>query len=364
MNDKAGKIVEGKSINSPQRRGWLLEIMSILLLFCVQPLLSAKTPSEPPPKTLLEQYLHCDGIEEFAYYQEYPGRTNQFPNTYWCGSYQGNNFLFLMSYDPIEGIPETLPSSIQLMTSACFETNWWAISSGPLSYTREIWVDKNIPEEEDNGVRGQCNSEIYYFREAILNLGLAHSSEAMMTLDKGKYADRHTQVITYSVTEKTDFGMPRVIRADVLNLEGKNPPIVWRKVIDYTTNPDGQHVPCLITHYGLREGDKEEMLMRRIVITKLIPAKEKLTRSHFLRSGFEDASRFPKIGPSVYYVEGKKMVGYDDKSNKVYRMSPDDPRLLNEPSKRRLLHGYWISSIFITVVAFSFFWFLKKYKQT
>ena len=346
---------QSRGINSPQRRGWLLGIASILLLFCVQPLLSAKTPSEPPPKTLLEQYLHCDGIEEFAYYQEYPGRTNQFPNTYWCGSYQGNNFLFLMSYDPIEGIPETLPSSIQLMTSACFETNWWAISSGPLSYTREIWVDKNIPEEEDNGVRGQCNSEIYYFREAILNLGLAHSSEAMMTLDKGKYADRHTQVITYSVTEKTDFGMPRVIRADVLNLEGKNPPIVWRKVIDYTTNPDGQHVPCLITHYGLREGDKEEMLMRRIVITKLIPAKEKLTRSHFLRSGFEDSSSFNKVGPSVYYVEGKKMVGYDGKSNKVYRMQPDDPRLLQESPKKYFLLKYLISLIFITFVALFIF---------
>ncbi len=71
MNDKAEKIVEGKSINSPQRRGWLLGIAGILLLVCVQPLLSAKT--------LLEQYLNCDGFEEFAFYLSIRDRQINFP---------------------------------------------------------------------------------------------------------------------------------------------------------------------------------------------------------------------------------------------------------------------------------------------
>ena len=363
MNINDDKMCQSRSIHSPHRCGWLLGSMSILLLFCVQPLLSAKTPSEPPPKTLLEQYLDCNGLEEFAFYIEYPGKTNQFPNVYWCGSYQEDNFLFIRSSVPLGEIPAALRNDIPLMTFARFESTWWRISSDPLFCTRGVWEDKHIPDEEDNEVNFQCIGNVRHIRETLLNLGLSHTSGVMMSRDGGKFTNQQAQVvIDYSITEKNEAGMPKEIVAKVLNLEGINPPIVWRKVISYRYDADGKYLPSSITHYGTREGESEQLL-KYVAITELIPAKEKLPRSHFLRQEFEDASRFPKIGPSVYYVEGKKMVGYDDKSNKVYRMSPDDPRLLNEPSKRRLLYGYWISSIFITVVAFSFFWFLKKYKQ-
>ena len=29
--------------------------------------------------------------KEFAFYLEYPGQTDQFPSTYWCGTYQDGN---------------------------------------------------------------------------------------------------------------------------------------------------------------------------------------------------------------------------------------------------------------------------------
>jgi len=54
------------------------------------------------------------------------------------------------------------------------------------------------------------------------------------------------------------------------------------------------------------------------------------------------------------------MVGYDSNSNKVYRMQPDDPRLLNEPNQKKIIWGYWISAVLIGSLAFVSFLFIKK----
>jgi hypothetical protein len=88
IDDKAEKMGQGKSASSLQRRGWLLGIAGILLLFCMQPLLSAKT--------LLEQYLNCDGFEEFVFYHEYPGENGSISQYVLVGSFQdGHSLLFL-----------------------------------------------------------------------------------------------------------------------------------------------------------------------------------------------------------------------------------------------------------------------------
>jgi hypothetical protein len=108
ISDKAEKMGQGKSINSPQRRGWLLGIASILLLFCVQPMLSAKT--------LLEQYLNCDGFEEFVFHIETPGKTNQ--NHFFCGSYQNGNYLLIRSAQQLGGIPDTLKTDFSGLSAS------------------------------------------------------------------------------------------------------------------------------------------------------------------------------------------------------------------------------------------------------
>ncbi len=356
MNDKAEKIVEGKSINSPQRRGWLLGIAGILLLVCVQPLLSAKT--------LLEQYLNCDGFEEFAFYLEYPGQTDQFPSTYWCGSYQNENFLLIISAEPIASIPDTLSSEEPLFTSTRYDRTWWIIDTSSSAYGRKVWEDQGIPEEENNNVKIQCIHSINTLYGNLLNLGLFYSGMDMH-FDNGSYTSLETHIsVEYEITEKNEDGLPTTILAKSINLEGLNTPVTWKRKIEYSSNEEGKKIPREIILSTIND-DGAERVKSRIVIDKLIPATGILPREHFLRTEYTDTKGFTNYGaPTTFYVRSNQLVGFDSKSNEVIRMEPDDPRLLNEPSEAssRPLR-YWISAVFVIVVAFSFFWFLKKYKQ-
>ena len=346
---------QGKSINSPQRRGWLLGIASILLLFCVQPMLSAKT--------LLEQYLNCDGFEEFVFHIETPGKTNQ--NHFFCGSYQNGNYLLIRSAQQLGGIPDTLKTDFSgLSASIHFDETWWVINTDFLGYDRKIWEDKGLAEEKGNEVERECLGDLCTLRETLLNYGLGHSAWSDLNPDQGTYTNEVTQaIVDYAIAEKTENGMPKVIHAHFTDIEGVVPNSTWKRVVEYTQKEDHSEIPLSISCFVIREGGNE-VLKRKIVIDKLIPASHPLSREHFLRPGFEDSDFATNGRPTTYYVRSNQLVGFDSKSNEVIRMEPDDPRLLNEPSEAssRPLR-YWISAVFVIVVAFSFFWFLKKYKQ-
>jgi hypothetical protein len=352
MNNNAEKMSQSRSIHSPQRCGWLLGIMSILLLFCVQPLLSAKT--------LLEQYLNCDGFEEFAFYLEYPGQTDQFPSTYWCGTYQDGNFLLIRSGEPVASIPDSLPSEVPLFTTTHFDRTWWIIDTSSSVYERKVWEDQGIPEEENNNVKIQCIHSVNTLYGNLLNFGLFHSG-INMHLDNGSYTNSETHIfVEYEITEKNEDGLPTTILAKSINLEGLNTPVTWKRKIEYSSNEEGKKIPCEIISSTIYD-DGVEKVKSRIVIDKLIPATGVLPREHFLRSAYTDTRGFTNYGaPTTYYVRSNLMVGVDSKSNEVIRMEPDDPRLLNAPDQKKIIFWYWISAIAISVFSISFIFIYKK----
>ncbi|MDI9400528.1 MAG: hypothetical protein QM428_01165, partial [Verrucomicrobiota bacterium] len=225
--ENSGIMVRSKGTFDLLKRG-CLTFLSVLVLLCSQSLLSAKT--------LLEQYLNCDGFEEFSFYLEYPGQTDTFPNTYWCGAYQNENFLLIRSGEPIASIPETLPSEVSLFTSARFDRTWWIVDTSSSGYERKVWEDQGIPEEENNNVEIQCIHSVNTLYGNFLNFGLFYSG-INMHLDNGSYTNSETLIsVEYEITEKNEDGLPTTILAKSINLEGLNTPVTWKRKIEYSSN--------------------------------------------------------------------------------------------------------------------------------
>ena len=350
MNNKAEKMGQSRSINSLQRRGWLLGIAGILLLFCVQPLLSAKT--------LLEQYLNCDGFEEFVFHIEIPGKTNQ--NHYFCGSYQNGHYLLVRSAQRLDGIPDTLKTdSSGLSTSIHFDQTWWVINTDFLGYDRKIWEDKGLVEEKGNEVERECLGDLCTLRETLLNYGLGHSAWNDLNSDQGTYTNEFSQaIVDYAIVEKTKNGMPKVIHAHFTDIEGVIPNATWKRVIEYTLREDNLETPLSISSFVIREGGKE-VLKKKIVIDKLIPASHPLSREHFLRPGFEDSDFATNGRPTTYYVRSNQLVGFDSKSNEIVRLKADDPRWIEEKDSKKLLIGYWVLAILISILALLSVFFIQ-----
>jgi hypothetical protein len=349
--ENSGIMVRSKGTFDLLKRGCLASL-SVLVLLCSQSLLSAKT--------LLEQYLNCDGFEEFAFYLEYPGQTDQFPNTYWSGAYQNENFLLIRSGEPIASLPETLPSEVPLFTSTRFDRTWWIIDTSPSGYERKVWEDQGIPEEENNNVEIQCIHSINTLYGNLLNFGLFYSG-INMHLDNGSYTNSETLIsVEYEITEKNEDGLPITILAKSINLERLNTPVIWKRKIEYSSNETGEKIPCEILLSTIND-DGVERIKSRIVIDKLIPATGVLPREHFLRPAYTDTRGFTDYGaPTTYYVRSNQLVSLDSKSNEVIRMEPDDPRLLNIPDRRKVNFWYWISAIAITVFIIPFIFTFKK----
>ena len=350
MNDKAEKMGQSKGINSLQRRGWFLGIVSILLLFCVQPLLSAET--------LLEQYLNCNGFEEFVFHIEIPGKTNQ--THYFCGSYQNGNYLLLRSAQRLGGIPDTLKTdSSGLSTSIHFDQTWCVINTDFLGYDRKIWEDKGLVEEKGNEVERECLGDLCTLRETLLNYGLGHSAWNDLNPDQGTYTNEFSQaIVDYAISEKTKNGMPKVIHAHFTDVEGFLPTTTWKRVVEYTLKDDNLEIPLSISCFVIREGGKE-VLKKKIVIDKLIPASHPLSREHFLRPGFEDSDFATNGRPTTYYVRSNQLVGFDSKSNEVVRLKADDPRWIEEKDSKKLLIGYWVLAILISILALLSVFFIQ-----
>jgi hypothetical protein len=341
IDDKAEKMGQGKSASSLQRRGWLLGIAGILLLFCMQPLLSAKT--------LLEQYLNCDGFEEFVFYHEYPGKTDQYPSMYWSGSFQDGHSLFIFTRTPQAGVPDTLSTNQSLSLSACFEDTWWSFNVSSRVFDRKIWEEKNDPREEGNSVQQHCLGGIKTIKSYLLNFGLDHSENAQMTKGEGVFTNQNSQVVVdYKVTETNTSGMPTMLIAHARSLKELFPPATWKNIVTY--QDDGE-IPAVIDRFYVNGEGKEDELTDRIVIQKVVPAKTTLSKEHFLRPAFENADEFPKDMVTTFYLQTNKFVGMDSKSNQIVRMSPNDPRLLHQVDEKNLIRGYWIVAILMTILA-------------
>jgi hypothetical protein len=65
----------------------------------------------------------------------------------------------------------------------------------------------------------------------------------------------------------------------------------------------------------------------------------------------------------TYYLHTNKYIGFDSKSNEVVRLKPDDPRILKRSSRKKLIWGYWIFAIAISVFSISFIFIYKKDKK-
>ena len=328
--------------------------LGILFLFCTQMFVSAKT--------LLEQYLNCDGFEEFAFYVEYPEYPD-IPIFYRSGSFQGENFLLLTSNVKMFSIPNGLSTNLPIQACARFENTWWAFNTDDF-YERKVWEDKGIPEEMNNDIKVYGEDCIRIIRDYLLNLGLEHSN-FKMEKDGGIYTNLQTQIkVDYTITKWTEFGMPKEIVADTVDMEGGNLPVTWRNVINYTENNENAWVPNSITRYAKGKSlseDGKEILLNRIVIMKLIPAKKKLSDGSFLKLQFTVMQGFSPA--MTYYLHTNKYIGFDSKSNEVVRLKPDDPRILKRSSRKKLIWGYWIFAIAISVFSISFIFIYKKDKK-
>ena len=317
------------------RNRWLITL-ALLYLACGQ--FSAFA------KTLLEQYLNCDGFEEFAFYVEYPGQTNQFPNVYWSGAYQDNNFLIIRHTKPTSSIPDKLTPEDPCQLSIHFDRLWWVVDANLTGYERKVWEDKGIPEEESNEVKSVCLSMLNTLYGNLLNYGLFHSG-INMNPNSGNYNNLQTLIsVDYSIIEKNKTGQPNLIVAKSTNLERKDAPVTWKREIRYSSNDDGLTLPCEILFYSIYSNG-EKQLKSRIVIEKLIPAFHKLPKTHFFRTAFEETTGFTNYGaPAVFNVRSNQLIGFDPKSNPVVRMAPDDPRLLELPDRKNLVWRYWLSA--------------------
>lgn len=328
--------------------------LGILLLFCTQMFVSAKT--------LLEQYLNCDGFEEFAFYVEHP-EYPEVPIFYRSGSFQGENFLLLTSNVKMVSIPNCLSTNLPIQACARFENIWWAFNTDDF-YERKVWEDKGIPEEMNNDIKVYGEDCIRIIRDYLLNLGLEHSN-FKLEKDGGVYTNLQTQIkVDYTITKWTEFGMPEEIVANTVDMEGGNLPVTWRNIIGYTENNENVWVPNSITRYANRKSlseDGKEILLNRIVIMKLIPAKKKLSDDSFLRLQFTVMQGFSPA--MTYYLHTNKYIGFDSKSNEVVRLKPDDPRILKRPSRKKLIWGYWISAVLITAGAVVGFISIKRNKS-
>ena len=299
-------------------------------------------------KTILERSLACDGVQEFVFYQEYPGRTNQFPNTYYCGAFQGGNFLVVKSSVPLHSIPDTLTTNLAVAICARFERTWWSVHTTPHIYDRRIWAQENIPDEENNELERECRRSLQILMSCMLNLGLEHSN-ADMEADAGGYTNAEYQVaVDYKVSERSPTGLPKTILAHAVDLAGVNPPSTWQLQADYGGGNREQRAPISVTRY-LLQNDGEARLLDRIVIEKAVPATSTLREEDFLRPQFSVGSGFPN--PMTYYLHTNRFIGVDAKSNLTVRFRPDDPRLLRTMEKKPLIVAYWIVAVLITAFA-------------
>ena len=345
------KLKQGalRGLGEAWQKGRVLAL-SVLLLFSTQALVSAKT--------LLEQYLDCNGIEEFVFYHEYPGKTNQYPNMYWSGSYQDGHSLLVFTRTPQTGIPREVSTNQSFSLSACFEPTWWAFQVGPNMFDRKIWEEKNDPREENNEIQRQVLSGVGTIESYLLNLGLDHSQGVQMTKPEGSFTNQKSTVtVDYRVAETNAQGMPTTLLAHAKSLEKSEafPPATWRNVISYQASGK---IPTQIDRFYVNGEGKEDELIDRIVIQKLLPATNTLPREHFLRPEYDNTKPFPEEDVFTFYLQTNQLVGLDAQSNQIVRMSPSDPRVLRKSDKNILIRNYWIVAALITlslgVVVFKF----------
>lgn len=348
--DNIEKLCQKAPIEERRCGRWVAMALGCVLLFFTQATVSAKT--------LLEQYLNCDGFEEFVFYHEYPGKTNQYPNMYWSGSFQNGHSLFIFSTTPQTGVPDTLSTNQPLSLSACFEGTWWSFNVGQNAFDRKIWEEKKDPREEGNSVQQHCLGGIKTIKSYLLNLGLDHSENAEMTKGEGIFTNQNSQVmVDYKVIETNALGMPTTLAAHAKSLKESFPPATWRNVISYK---DKSNIPVGIDRFYVNGEGKEDELIDRIVIQKIVPAKTTLAKEHFLKPAFESASDFPKDMVTTFYLQTNKFVGMDSKSNPIVRMSPNDPRLVQPVDKKNVVRNYWIFAILITVLVGWIIYRVKK----
>lgn len=305
---------------------------------------------------------YSNGIEEFAFHHEYPGRTNQFPSDYYVGSVQANAILLWRSINPAafsDTIPTELTTNLSAHLVARYEKSYWVLNVFK-GYDRKVWEDTDRSDELNNEIEKEYISGLGIVSKYLLNLGLEHSDLAITpSLLSDSYTNLTTgMAINYNITETNISGGPTLIVASVQALDNHIRPVKWRFTIDYIADSHGDR-PSVITRYVTRT-DEAEHLADRIVITKLIPAQKSLPREHFIRTAYSTPRNY--FQPSMtYYLASNTLVGYDAKSNSVVRLRADDPRLLTSFQRKKLLIGYWISAAFIALCAVGVFvWTRRK----